>query len=124
MSYIRRLTREFRTALEAAVIDAHSEISLEHAGVVNTAMRWEVAALCAQRWLATSADTLSPADKLAHVKLIAEASTNRDKCVKLLKLDSKKFSSPWAAHRITADDSRSPQSNGHTMAITEGQQQS
>jgi hypothetical protein len=95
MSYIRRITREFRTALERAVTDAHGEVSMEHAGIVNTAMRFEVAALLAQRWLSEAGDTLSPSDKLAHVKLIAEASASRDKCVKLLKLDTKHGRNPW-----------------------------
>jgi hypothetical protein len=76
-----------RRAIESAVINARGDISLIDAAVIQTAVRWEITAQLAQRWLLTSTDDLTTDERLRHAKLISVASTERDRCLKSLGLE-------------------------------------
>lgn len=94
--YVRKLLGQFREALEAEILTRHSEVSIFHAALIQSAARHEGRALLLNRWLRTEAD-LSVSDRLAIVKGITDASDSRDRCLKLLGLDqSAKSESPWA----------------------------
>jgi predicted KAP-like P-loop ATPase len=73
-------------ALERAVLDRRGEVDVFAAAVIQSAMRWERHALLAQKWLRITPD-LDPDQKLAFSREIARASSERDKCLRLLGLD-------------------------------------
>lgn len=54
--HIQRATCEFRRQLEAAVMEARQEITLEESAYINTAFRAERHAQLSQRWLAMDAE--------------------------------------------------------------------
>jgi hypothetical protein len=66
-------------------------------------LRWERHAALAQRWLVKAGDTLKPDQRLSFSREIARASSERDKALAALKLETRP--DMWAV--IDA-----PQSNG------------
>ena len=88
-SYITNLTNKFRRELEAAALEVRGEIGLYELAVVNTAIRWERHALLAQKWLRDATDSLTPDQRLAFSREVARASSERDKCLRLLGLDAR-----------------------------------
>lgn len=88
----------FRSAVEAAVVERHGEISLTNACLVATASRWERHGLLALRWLRERHDALDDAQRLAYSKAIAEASERRDKAIERLALDTDPTTDAWAAY--------------------------
>lgn len=84
-SYIRRLLGAFQRATEAAVVEAHGEIPLTKAALIQSAVRHEGRAQLLTRWLRES--DLSLAERLAVLKEIGGATDARDRCLKLLDLD-------------------------------------
>jgi hypothetical protein len=86
--YIELRLNKFRRQLEDAVVDAKQEVTLLDAAVIQTCLRWERHAALAQRWLNKAIGTLSPTERLAFSREIARASTERDKALALLKLDT------------------------------------
>jgi hypothetical protein len=95
-AYISRSIVRFRLALEAAVVAARGAVGLYEAAAIQTACRWERHALLAQRWLRVEKQ-LDPDQRLTFSREIARASTERDKCLKLLGIDATGRSDPWAA---------------------------
>lgn len=93
--YIKRTTNQLRNAVEDAVVEAHGEITLEDAAVIQTAIRWERHALLAQRWLRRETASLTPDQYLAFSRDIARASSERDKCIKLLGLGRRQAADMW-----------------------------
>lgn len=86
--YVARITRELRQAIEDAVAGRNDgAVSLYHASLINTAIRWERHSLLCQRWLRNEADKLNPDQRLAYSRETARASAERDKCLRLLGLD-------------------------------------
>lgn len=81
--------RAFRNRLEKIVVEAHNEVSVLRAALINSATRWEKVAALGDRWLREEAESLDVNDRLNLVKSIAQASDSRDKCIKALGLDSK-----------------------------------
>lgn len=86
-TWVATLANELRKSLEAAVVAAKGECSLYDAALVNSAVRWERHAMLAQRWLRVET-TLTIDQKLAFHREVAKASSERDKCLKELKLDA------------------------------------
>jgi hypothetical protein len=86
-SYVSRLLRGFRGALEKAVRDVHGEVSIAHALLIQTASRHEGTSILCQRWLRQRLDALTDADRLLYLRQIAQSSDARDRCVKQLGLD-------------------------------------
>ncbi len=97
-SYIKRETDVLRRIIEDAVAALDGgNVSLYHAGVVQSCIRWERHAMLCQRWLRLEAGDLTPDQRLAFSRDIARASTERDKCLRELGLNVKPNSDPWAA---------------------------
>jgi hypothetical protein len=87
--YIEKACHKFRLNLENAVLEARGEITLIDASAIDTATKWvRHEKLCA-RWLRLKADTLSPDNLLKFSRDMAKASTERDKAIRLLKLEKK-----------------------------------
>ncbi len=96
-SYIKRETDVLRRIIEDAVAALDGgNVSLYHAGVVQSCIRWERHAMLSQRWLRLEAGDLTPDQRLAFSRDIARASTERDKCLRELGLNVKPNSDPWA----------------------------
>jgi len=111
--YVQRSIIRFRVALEQAVQDAGGKIGVLEAALIQSALRWERHALLAQRWLRREADSMTATDRLAYSKAVADASSQRDRCLDRLGLRLAKPSDPWdiiySAPRatITTTDSQS-----------------
>lgn len=88
--YIENAVNPYRASIEQDVIERHGRISLYHAGLIQTAARWEAHAMLVRRWLMDNIETLSPTEKSALSKAVAEASTARDKCLERLGLHQTK----------------------------------
>lgn len=87
-AYVRRITDSLRVALERAITDRNGgEVSLYHAALIQSAVRWERHSLLSQRWLRQEAATMNADQRLAYSRETARASAERDKCLKLLGLD-------------------------------------
>ena len=94
--YIRNRINGFRRQLEAAVIAVKNEITLTDAASIQTCIRWERHASLAQRWLTKSIDELSPTERLHFSREICKASSERDKAIHALRLDSSgQHALPW-----------------------------
>lgn len=85
-SYIGRLVRQLRIALNTAVEQRHDAKCLYHDAVIQSAIRHEARALLWQRWMRVN-DKLSTDQLLAITREIGSATDARDKCLRLLKLD-------------------------------------
>lgn len=83
---LRKRLHALRRALEAAVLDVRSEVSLVDAGRIQTAIRLEQAAGLIAHWLRNAGD-LSATDKAVLVAKIGQLSEQRDKVIEKLKLD-------------------------------------
>jgi len=90
-SYIKRDCDILRRLIEEAVIGNHGEVSLFNAAMIQTAIRWERHAMLTQRWLRKEIDSMSASERILYSKDIATASTNRDKCLKELGLNTKQL---------------------------------
>lgn len=94
-SYIGRLVKQFRTAVEAAILEAHGEVSIRHAALAQSASRHEAVCCLLQRWLRESEDKLSIPERAGLLKQFSTATDRRDACLKELELDA--ASDPWKA---------------------------
>ena len=91
-AYIKRCSDQFRVAIEQAVADRNGgQVSLYHAALIQSAQRWERHAMLSQRWLRHEADKLNADQRLAYSREVARASSERDKCLRLLGLDRSEF---------------------------------
>ena len=96
-AYIKRETDVLRRIIENAVADEHDgDVSLYHAALIQSTIRWERHAMLAQRWLRREAESLTLDQRLAFSRDIARASTERDKCLRELGLNTKPNGDPWA----------------------------
>lgn len=93
-AYIRRTVAEFRRALEAACLAERNEISVADAGVIQSAARWETHAQLAAKWLRKNPG-LDPEKALKFSREVARASSERDKCIAMLRLSHGKVDA-WA----------------------------
>lgn len=116
--------RDFRAALEAAVIDRHGEIDLPKAGLIATAAAWQRHSALCVRWLREHEAKMTHAERLSYSREIATASANRDKAVVALKLERTAqdvfdalYSSPTAVYDAaqphTCDVDQPSASNSH-----------
>jgi hypothetical protein len=87
LARVERQARQFRSAVEQAVMDRYGAISVTQACFVNSAARWERHAMLATRWLRERADAMDDATRLSYSRDIARASSERDKALAALKLD-------------------------------------
>lgn len=83
---VGRRLNEFRRSLCEAVEARAGEIDLHAAATIDSAAQWQRHALLAARWLRLEHDKLAPADRLAFSREVAKASTERDRCIRLLGL--------------------------------------
>lgn len=77
----------FRRSLCEAVEARAGSIDLHAAATIDSAAQWQRHALLAARWLRLQHDDLEPDQRLAFSREVAKASTERDRCIRLLKLD-------------------------------------
>ncbi|MBL8830293.1 MAG: hypothetical protein JNM18_25170 [Planctomycetaceae bacterium] len=73
--------------METAVVQKTGGLTPYQAALIQSAVRHEARALLLQRWLKTSIDTLSVADKLAFLRDISAATGSRDTCLRQAGLD-------------------------------------
>ncbi len=95
--HIQRSTNMFRRSLEHAVFDARGEVNLSDAALINSAYRWERHAQLSQRWLLKDSTNMSAADRLNYSREVARASSERDRCIKLLALPERADTDPWSS---------------------------
>jgi len=101
-AYITRAVTRFRAGIEAAMVAAGLPIGVVEAATIQTAVRWERHALLCQRWLRT--EELDADQKLAFSRDLARASSERDKCLRLLGLNHRLAADPWATLDATSRD--------------------
>jgi hypothetical protein len=95
--YIIDRLRGLTNRLEILVDAAKGEISIMDAALINSAVRWEKVAALGDRWHREEGEKLNVSDRLNLVKSIAQASDNRDKCIKALGIDVFRNGNPLAA---------------------------
>ena len=87
-AWIRRDTDTLRRVLEDEIAARNGgNVSIFEGALVNSVLRWETHAMLAQRWLRLHCDEMDHATRLQFSREIARASSERDKCLKLLGLD-------------------------------------
>lgn len=91
-----RRINDFRRSLCQAVEGSAGSIDLHAAATIDSACQWQRHALLAARWLRIQHDELTADQRLAFSREVAKASTERDRCIRLLGLDAKPDASPWA----------------------------
>jgi hypothetical protein len=104
-AYITRAVTRFRAGLEAAMVAAGLPIGLVEAATIQTAVRWERHACLCLRWLRT--EELDPDQRLTFSREIARASSERDKCLRLLGLNHRLAADPW--RQLDATSNPAPQ---------------
>jgi hypothetical protein len=96
-SYIARLLREMRQALEVELVKAHGELSLANAAAVQTACRHEGRALLLQRMLHDETLSVTVDQRLSILRDISAASEARDRVLARAGLTRETSGSVWAA---------------------------
>jgi len=105
--YIKEECDKLRVQLENAVMNARGELSILEAATIQSAIRHETHARLAARWLRNEAADLEPNERLSFSREVARASTERDKCIRELKLNGKAnaiealFSKPMQPVQVT-----------------------
>jgi hypothetical protein len=94
---IERQVSNFRRMVEEAVIAARGELTILDQANITTAARWERVSQCCTHWLRKSYEEMGHADRLSYSRETAHASAERDKSLKLLRLD-KVVADAWEAH--------------------------
>jgi hypothetical protein len=121
--HIQKATLHFRRQLETEVLTARGEITLVDAAYVNTAFRAERHAQLAQRWLASEATTMTPADRLAYSREVVRGSADRDKAIAALGLPKRASLDPWGAlsssHHVNGNGAQELQATTNPPAATD-----
>lgn len=103
LSRVTRYVRKYREILETEVAEAHGEISLTQAHLIDSACGWEQA-LGVLRWLLREKlAVMSVADIRECVKSQATARDNRNKAVMALELD-RPPANPWDAIDVPSEE--------------------
>ena len=92
-AHITRTANAVRRELETVVLALRGEITLHDAATVQTACRFERHAQLAQKWVREN-PTLPIVTRLAISRDIAKASSERDRCIRLLGLDVRNTVNP------------------------------
>lgn len=92
--YIEHQMNALRRNLETAVFEVKGEVNLLDAACIQTAIKWERHGALALRWLRVEGQKLKPIERLQFSREIARASTERDKALASLGLDTPP--NPWA----------------------------
>lgn len=90
LAWADRRVNAFRKVVENAVIAAKHEVTLVDAATINTLIRFEKHAVLCGHWLSKEIDNLSNADRIAFSREVANASAQRDKCLRQLGIDMPK----------------------------------
>jgi hypothetical protein len=86
-AWIKRNVGRFRRHLERAVIEKHGQIDTMAGGWINLAVRSELCAQLANRWLKLESETLAVKDRLAVLATIQSATASRQRAMRELRLD-------------------------------------
>lgn len=86
--WLVRDTEALRRTIEDAVAERNDgEISIFHAALINSSIKWERHGMLSARWLRLHHDEMSHADRLTFSREVAKAASQRDKCLERLGLD-------------------------------------
>ena len=94
-SYLHGLLANLRRELEAAVFQKFGEVSFFHGCVVQEAIRHEGRAQLCQRYLRLDAKDMGHGDRLVYLREIGAATKERNRCLRLLRLDEVTRLSVW-----------------------------
>lgn len=89
------LVRKFRESVAEAVSAERGEINIYDAALIDSAAHWQRHSLLAQRWLRVDYENLSMDSRLSYSREVARAASERDRCLKLLKLDQMGGGDEW-----------------------------
>ncbi len=96
-SYVKRETDALRRIIEDAVAESNDgSVTLYHAALVQSVIRWERHGMLCQRWLRLESDQLSADQRVSFSREVARASSERDKCLRELGLNEKPNSDMWS----------------------------
>jgi len=116
--WIATQTNALRRDLEAAILAAKGTVTIYDAALVNSAVKWERHSALAARWLRLETATMTLDQRLNFSREIAKASSERDRCLKELKLDATDTSLIDALyatpHEPDADDDDAHEANEAT----------
>ena len=96
-SYITRQASEFRQSLEAKVLAKTGEIDVYESSLIHTAVSWLKHGLKCRRWLRINFNDLSADQRVTYSREAPRAFESMTRCLKLLGLDVRPESDPWAA---------------------------
>jgi len=85
----------YRIALETRVLDAHGEVDVYRAGLIQTSITAVKHAMKAAKWLRDGWDDMSWSERLNMSREIHLACEKRDNAVKKLGLDVTPENDPW-----------------------------
>lgn len=91
LKYLKDGVDIFRASLERAVNEKFGEISVQHAGLIATAYRYEKHSVLCSRYLAAEFEKLSTEEKLRFSREAATASERRDKAIAMLRISDLEF---------------------------------
>lgn len=130
--YVEHQLNRLRRELEDRVLALRGEVSLVDAAAIVSAIRWERHGALCNRWLRLEEENLKPLDRLQFSREVARASTERDRSIKLLRLDPASeannaidilYSDPPRiqsdAEKMPASASEEDQATNHTHTDTE-----
>jgi hypothetical protein len=99
--WIRTVATKFRRSLEEAVVEARGGLTLLDAATIDSATRWQTSALVCGRWLRLHEATMSHLERLQFIREIARFGSERDKCLRQLRLAPQEVAEDSAARALT-----------------------
>lgn len=88
---IRAYTTALTNRLVALLVQARGGVSPLDAMVVDEIVRWEQHYLLAARWLRVNYTEMAPGERLNHSKQMAQATKERNRCLRELNLQAQDF---------------------------------
>ena len=88
-SYLAAQLTTFRRSVRDELVRCHGEVGLYQEAILQSACRHEQRALLVSRWLRIENDKLTIDQRAALLRDLSSATTLRDRCLQLLKLDDR-----------------------------------
>lgn len=122
LKLVVRHTNALRRQIEDAVLAAKGQIDILDAATIQTACRWERVSQLAHRWIEEGVGEMTQSERLHFAQTIARASTERDKCLKALRLDASDATTIDALYDVAplADSESDDDSEQATTAADDG----
>lgn len=86
----------FRRALEDAVVAARGNVTVVDSSTINRAIRCEVKARLAARWLSREGDAMSCAERLSFLNAADAGTLGRDRAIADLSLSDQHLAGLWS----------------------------